>query len=94
VQWAWTAPQPSETEIAALHKEHGAQVTQDLLARDMRWERDARLEKADRIFQVALDAGDEVYLSQVKTYRRTLRDMPQQPGWPEKLVWPEPPKTP
>jgi hypothetical protein len=60
----------------------------------MRWERDARLEKADRIFQVALDAGDEVYLSQVKTYRRTLRDMPQQPGWPEKLVWPEPPKTP
>lgn len=26
-----------------------------------------------------------------RVYRRALRDLPQQPGWPSTIAWPEPP---
>lgn len=35
----------------------------------------------------------EIFTSDMAKYRQSLRDIPQQPGFPYDVVWPEKPKT-
>ncbi len=35
----------------------------------------------------------EIFLSEIAKYRQSLRDIPQQPGFPYNVDWPERPKT-
>lgn len=57
----------------------------------IRAERDVRLKKADYAINIAEDAGLDT--SALRQYRQALRDIPQQAGFPDDVVWPEKPET-
>lgn len=56
----------------------------------IRAERDVRLRKADYAINMAEDAGLDT--EALRQYRQALRDVPQQPGFPDSVVWPEQPE--
>lgn len=59
------------------------------LASLARHDRDKLLKQADIEINKNLDSGNDVTL--LRYYRKALRDVPQQPGFPEKITWPEKP---
>jgi Phage tail assembly chaperone protein len=60
------------------------------LASQARARRDRLLSATSWIVERALELGNPVPEAWV-AYRQALRDVPQQPGFPEVVVWPEPP---
>jgi hypothetical protein len=55
-----------------------------------RTERDARLQNSDWVVLRAADRGEPVPPEWL-AYRQALRDITEQPGFPQDVVWPEPP---
>lgn len=53
----------------------------------IRAERNARIAEADIAINKAEDAGQDT--AALRAYRQALRDVPQQPGFPEAILWPE-----
>lgn len=64
--------------------------TQAQQAQAIRAERDVRIRKADYAINMAEDAGLDT--TALRAYRQALRDVPQQPGFPEAVNWPEQPE--
>jgi hypothetical protein len=58
------------------------------LANYARLRRNAMLAETDWIIIRATETGVDV-AEGVKTYRQSLRDVPQQPGFPSNIQWPE-----
>ena len=56
---------------------------------DVRAERDGLLAQADIIINKAEDAGKDT--TAMRQYRQALRDVPEQSGFPDSIVWPEVP---
>ncbi len=56
----------------------------------LRMERDRRIAATDwtQLSDAPLTSGEQIEWQQ---YRQALRDVPQQPGAPHKVIWPEPP---
>lgn len=73
---AWKATQPSAS---------------DLLAKDIRAERDALLTACDWTQMSDCPLSDTVKASWA-TYRQSLRDVPEQEGFPTDVVWPVSPE--
>ncbi|WP_251570711.1 tail fiber assembly protein [Parasutterella muris] len=73
-------PQPTETEIA------------EQKANSARAQRDRLLSQTDYLVSgdYPISAAD---LAAVKTYRQALRDVPEQEGFPDSVVWPEMPQV-
>lgn len=78
--WSWSAE--IERWVSA--------PTLAAVARDMRAERDRRLAVCDWVTARALDTSEPVPLAWA-IYRRALRDVTQQPGFPTDIAWPQPP---
>ena len=71
--------------------ERWVQVKTDLaVAAEVRRERDRRLAETSWIVERALESQAPVP-QDWRAYRQALRDVPQQPGFPRSVVWPEPP---
>lgn len=78
--WAWSA----ET------KRWVASKTTKAIAKEARADRDARLDASDRLVMPYVGDGDPVPAA-LKSYRKALRDVPGQPGFPQAIDWPVPP---
>lgn len=67
-----------------------AEEIQAQIARDARSKRDYLISQTDYLLQLDYPISAE-QLEEVKAYRQALRDVPEQDGFPETIVWPEMP---
>lgn len=65
--------------------------TNEELARNIRNIRDAKLSETDYLVVPDYPISEE-NLTEVKTYRQALRDVPEQAGFPKDVIWPDVPK--
>jgi hypothetical protein len=91
-QWNPTdIPQPTEKDFKRLWDKHGEQALAMLVSDEVRLRRDAALQEADGLIGRAEDAEDIELLKALRAYRKALRDLPQQPGFPFSITWPSAP---
>jgi hypothetical protein len=91
---AWNLPQDPpdvDTDIGPVWQEHSEKIRTALVARDVRSQRNAALQQADVIVNKAHDSNDPQALAKAVTYRKALRDLPDQPGFPHTHTWPTKP---
>lgn len=86
--WKLTTPRPSKTDLIALWHQHGAGVLAERELVLLRDERNSRLAVADMLVERAKDKGDSAAEAAARAYRQALRDVPQQPGFPDVINWP------
>lgn len=67
-------------------------INLDVVARDVRRERDKRILATDYLLMTDYPISD-VDLEAVKAYRLALRDITRQDGFPIDIVWPEKPEV-
>ncbi|ANN80285.1 hypothetical protein BAU07_06505 [Bordetella flabilis] len=60
-------------------------------ARRIRSDRNVRLRVADVLVNKANDLRDAERIAVAIAYRQGLRDVPGQPGFPKRVIWPEVP---
>ena len=79
----------TDAEVAELAAREAEWIAgeRDRLAAEMRKQRDQLLAESDWT-QVADAPVDQVAWA---TYRQALRDVPQQPGFPDNVTWPDKP---
>lgn len=83
-----TALEPNEDAYAAWLAEHPPEDPDAALAAEVRAQRDKLLAETD--WTQVLDAPVSAALQEeYRNYRQALRDVPEQPGFPEEIVWPE-----
>ena len=66
------------------------QLEKEVLSLDVRLERNKILSDTDHLIQSDYPISDEKK-QEIKVYRQALRDIPQQDGFPENIVWPDKP---
>ena len=66
------------------------QLEKEILSLDVRLERNKLLSDTDHLIQSDYPISDEKK-QEIKAYRQALRDIPQQDGFPENIVWPDKP---
>ena len=66
------------------------QLEKEVLSLDVRLERNKLLSDTDHLIQSDYPISDEKK-QEVKVYRQALRDIPQQDGFPDNIVWPDKP---
>lgn len=66
------------------------QLEKEVLSLDVRLERNKLLSDTDHLIQADYPISDEKK-QEIKVYRQALRDIPQQDGFPDNIVWPEKP---
>lgn len=91
VEWKLDKPQPGDEQIDAQWTAHGAEFVALAADTDARAKRAALLTSADYLVETALDTGNGALESAARKYRQALRDVTESAGWPESIVWPDPP---
>lgn len=66
------------------------QLEKEILSLDVRLERNKLLSNTDHLIQSDYPISDEKK-QEIKVYRQALRDIPQQDGFPDNIVWPDKP---
>ena len=66
------------------------QLEKEILSLDVRLERNKILSDTDHLIQEDYPISDEKK-QEIKVYRQALRDIPQQDGFPDNIVWPDKP---
>lgn len=66
------------------------QLEKEVLSLDVRLERNKLLSDTDHLIQSDYPISDEKK-QDIKVYRQALRDIPQQDGFPDNIVWPDKP---
>ena len=66
------------------------QLEKEMLSLDVRLERNRLLSNTDHLIQSDYPISDEKK-QEIKVYRQALRDIPQQDGFPDNIVWPDKP---
>lgn len=84
-------PEPTEDDITALWAKHGAQALELLVSDEVRARRNSALQEADGLIGRADDSGDTELLTKLRAYRKALRDLPEQSGFPYNITWPSMP---
>ncbi|BAN92355.1 tail fiber assembly protein [Ralstonia phage RSB3] len=87
--WNNDYPQPSQEELVAYWVANQSEILLVALADETRGERNRRLTVADQLVEKAIDKNDPVAERAARDYRQALRDLTNQPGFPETVVWPE-----
>lgn len=90
--WNMPFPEPTPEELLEMWRAHGKQVTSIRIADALRKQRSDKLLEADKFVERAIDQGDAAAERAARDYRQALRDVPQQPGFPDVCVWPTLPK--
>ena len=65
-------------------------LEKEVLSLDVRLERNKLLSDTDHLIQSDYPISDEKK-QEIKVYRQALRDIPQQDGFPDNIVWPDKP---
>lgn len=91
----WQPPAPPDTELQTWRWDAQARRWQPAptaiaTAAKVRAERDQRLAACDWVSLRALELGQPVPAGWA-AYRAALRAVPEQPGFPDAVVWPHPP---
>jgi hypothetical protein len=87
----WNAtdiPEPAQADLEAYWTANMSGVLAAQLAEATRVERDKRLAEADTLVERAIDQGNAQAERTARDYRQALRDVPQQPGFPDAVDWP------
>jgi hypothetical protein len=87
MEWHDERPQPTEEEIAAALEAAECARSAELV----RAERDRRLTACDAWALPDFPHPSEEVKTVRLAYRQNLRDVPDQPGFPHEIEWPEPP---
>ena len=66
------------------------QLEKEVLSLDVRLERNKLLSNTDHLIQSDYPISDEKK-QEIKAYRQALRDIPQQDGFPDNIIWPDKP---
>lgn len=66
------------------------QLEKEMVSLDIRLERNKLLSDTDHLIQADYPISDEKR-QEIKVYRQALRDIPQQDGFPENIIWPDKP---
>ena len=66
------------------------QLEKEILSLDVRLERNKILSDTDHLIQSDYPISDEKK-QEIKAYRQALRDIPQQDGFPDNIIWPDKP---
>ena len=66
------------------------QLEKEVRSLDVRLERNKLLSDTDHLIQSDYPISDEKK-QEIKVYRQALRDIPQQDGFPDNIVWPDKP---
>ena len=66
------------------------QLEKEVLSLDVRLERNNLLSNTDHLIQSDYPISDEKK-QEIKAYRQALRDIPQQDGFPDNIIWPDKP---
>ena len=66
------------------------QLEKEVISLDVRLERNKLLSDTDHLIQSDYPISDEKK-QEIKVYRQALRDIPQQDGFPDNIVWPDKP---
>lgn len=82
-------PKPEEPEPET---SKSPSPTTEEKAIQVRLQRDALLAACDWVVVRSQELGEPVP-QEWASYRQALRDIPEQPGFPENVEWPEPPKS-
>ena len=82
-------PVPLSDDILKLWDKYGDDCKRDLACNAVRRQRNELLVTADRLVERAIDTGNVADEKTARTYRQALRDVPQQPGFPLAVEWPE-----
>ncbi|EML1602127.1 phage tail assembly chaperone [Burkholderia cenocepacia] len=85
IKWPGKYPMPTSQWI----NESGLKVREKLPEIRMRSRRDAELAATD--WTQSPDAPVDIRTKYAE-YRQALRDLPEQPGWPDSVQWPTAPK--
>ncbi|MEM5403765.1 phage tail assembly chaperone [Paraburkholderia unamae] len=89
-QWSIDGvPEPSLADLMQAVAPHVNSAKATVCARDVRWERNARLDRSDVLFTRAMEDENTAQVAALKTYRKALRDLPLQSGFPFNVDWPE-----
>ncbi len=86
--------QPTQYQLEMHWNANATKVLTRGVEKALRYQRELLLETADNLVNHAHDSGNEAYFSAAKAYRQALRDVPQQSGWPDDIVWPVVPTQP
>lgn len=93
-KWAVTdRPQPTDDELEGLYEAHLPELIKDRVARAAQIARDTRdalLKETDWVVTRATETGEDIP-ADMMAYRQTLRDLPEQDGFPEEIDWPKAP---
>ena len=66
------------------------QLEKEVRSLDVRLERNKLLSNTDHLIQSDYPISDEKK-QEIKVYRQALRDIPQQDGFPDNIIWPDKP---
>jgi hypothetical protein len=91
VRWKCEHPEPSMDAIEAAFAPLAEAFNTSQQALIVRHQRSLLFVKADAEVAKALDNGNMTGVTAWGAYRKALRDIPTQPGFPHTVVWPEQP---
>lgn len=80
----------SEIELGNLTIQDPDRLPDFVIASEIRSERDSLLSNTDKFMTIDYPISDEDR-NALRVYRQALRDIPQQEGFPENVVWPDKP---
>ncbi|WP_233866562.1 XkdW family protein [Paraburkholderia adhaesiva] len=81
---------PSDADIKALWQKHGKEYNDIAASNKARTQRNSMLSDVDTTINRIEDGGGDA--SAWRNYRKALRDVPQQTGFPHRIKWPDKPK--
>lgn len=94
-KWAVAGvPEPTLADLMKAVQPHVSAAKEKSLASNLRKQRDALLDQSDVLVLRAMESENTARIGATKAYRQSLRDLPQQTGFPRNCVWPVLPKEP
>lgn len=88
VRWSAEVPEPTDSVLREVKRLRLTDARRSLAAGNARFERDRLLGEADVAVSLALDDGDTNRVALLGAYRKALRALPDQPGFPDAVEWP------
>ena len=88
VRWSADVPEPTDSVLREVKRLRLVDARRSLTAGNARFERDRLLAEADVAVSLALDDGDTNRVALLGAYRKALRALPDQPGFPDAVAWP------
>ena len=93
INWRGVTPEPTynyivQDDVVVLKSEADIHSYQDsVLARSIRGQRDTLLNQTDYVILPDAPYSEETQTA-YRTYRQALRDLPEQVGFPNSIIWP------